>query len=99
MAKITEGEWKVTDTAFARWSTYRKSVTGARVFVTMGLGQVAEVHGDTEEEAQANAHLISASPDMYKALEELSEYIKFNMGNAAPIYDKAIKALSKAKGE
>ncbi len=40
-----------------------------------------------------------ACGDMYKALEELAEYIKFNMGNARPIYEKAIKALSKAEGK
>jgi hypothetical protein len=46
-----------------------------------------------------NKDLIKSAPEMYEALKELSEYIKYNMGNARPIYEKAVKALQKAEGK
>lgn len=73
--EYTKGEWAVTNTAFERFSTFRGKRTGARTFVTNGfeLDEIAEVQGDTEEEAEANAHLIAAAPDMYQALKELQK--------------------------
>ena len=71
--EYTEGEWNVTNSAFSRWNTFRGKRTGARTFVTANgieLDQVAEVQGDTDEEAEANAHLISAAPNCYKELKE-----------------------------
>ena len=104
----TKGEWKITDVAFARWSTYRKSVTGARNFVTMDLGQVAEIHGDTEDESLANAHLIASAPDMYEALKEARTALTIKLDT--PTYQEIIdfknrvepmilRALAKADGK
>jgi len=57
---VTKGDWNCTESAFARFTTFRGKRTGARTFVTTGieLDQIAEVQGDTEEEAEANANLI-----------------------------------------
>lgn len=64
----TKGEWKLNDTAFSRYSTYRGKVSGARTFVVNeGLEQIAEAQGSTQIEAEANAHLIAAAPEMYEA--------------------------------
>ncbi|KKL87953.1 hypothetical protein LCGC14_1929560 [marine sediment metagenome] len=71
--EFTKGEWKVTDSAFSRYTTYRSNRTGGRAFVTVteDLEQVAEAQGSTQEEAEANAHLIAAAPAMYEALKTL----------------------------
>ena len=71
----TKGEWKVTNTAFERWSSYRGKSTGARAFVTVDMNEVAEAQGDVAEEAEANAHLISAAPEMYEALKSQHQAI------------------------
>ncbi len=73
----TKGEWKVTDVAFTRYFSYYGKKSGARCFITVtdNLIQVAEAQGDTQEEAEANAHLIAQSPRMAKFLENLcAEY-------------------------
>lgn len=48
------------------------------------------------KEIEANAHLISAAPDMYEALEAV-----FDMGGPFPeaVWQKMSGALSKARGE
>ena len=75
----TQGEWKRSDTCFVRWTTYRGKATGGRAFITNSeSGLIAEVQGDTQEEAQANANLISAAPDMYEALREIKELLTKN---------------------
>jgi len=48
---------------------------------------------------EADARLIAAAPDLYEALKELSQYIQFNMGNACPVYEKAMKALTEVEGK
>ena len=91
----TKGEWKVTDSAFSRFTTYRGKRQGGRTFVTtaLNLNQVAEAQGDTQEEAEANAHLIAAAPDMYEALKNLSNY------PAESVRQIAQMALAKAEGK
>lgn len=57
----------------------------------------------SEEEATANAHLISAAPDLFEALDMARRYMKTCLGssfwdgpNPYPIIDAA---LAKARGE
>ena len=54
----------------------------------------------SEEQAQGNARLISASPDMYDALKELME-IRESYGIALPtsLKNKINNAISKAEGK
>jgi len=76
---FTKGEWKVSESGFARYSTFGRTKTGARAFVVgEELDIIAEAQGDTEEEAQANAHLIASAPAMAKSGRELDVAI----GNA-----------------
>jgi len=91
----TKGEWTVTDSAFERFHTYRSKRTGARIFVTTGmeLDEIAEVQGDTEEEAQANANLIAAAPDMYEALKL---YQKHQEGTSGHYCWKCAEAINGA---
>jgi hypothetical protein len=79
----TKGEWKVSKNDTNKPFKFR---------IETETSILAAVYNE------ANANLIASSPDMYEALKDLSEYIRYNMGNAAPIYEKAQKALSKAEG-
>jgi hypothetical protein len=108
VSSYTKGEWRVTNTAFARWDTYRGKRLGARTFVTVGIevDQVAEVHGDTDEECEANAHLIAAAPQLYETLKRtLDSYVSLvNSGDCGfwnPENEEQVKvarqALSKAE--
>lgn len=93
---ITKGDWAHTESAFGRFNTYRGKRTGARTFVTVGieLNQVAEVHGDTDEEAEANAKLIAVAPRMAKLLE----YLTTNGWNAG-VSEEAREILKAAAHE
>ena len=44
----------------------------------------------------ANAHLIAAAPELYRAVEELTEHLDLQDGYEP--YDSAIKLLAKARG-
>jgi len=59
------------------------------------------VHGRTEEEAQANARLIAAAPDLLEALEAImdSDLWEWNGSAAFWLQDKVKAAIAKAKGE
>ena len=96
--EYTKGDWKVTESAFNRFTTYRSKRSGGRIFVTFGeeLGMIAEVQGDTQEEADANARLIAAAPDMYEALEAIMG--EPNFGLPGHLFIKAFEAVNKAKG-
>ena len=52
--------------------------------------------GDVAEEA--NAHLISAAPDMYEACKEMLEELKITKGAAGIWLVRWAKALAKAEG-
>jgi len=47
---------------------------------------------------QANAHLISAAPDMYEACKEMLEELKITKGAAGIWLVRWAKALAKAEG-
>lgn len=86
----TKGEWKINKT---EW------IIGDAYTVKSGLTLVALVPGiDTLPEAEANAHLIAAAPEMYEALKAV--YEDENFGKLSP-KTKAItfNALSKAEGK
>lgn len=66
--KFTKGEWEVFD------SGYWKGVDcGETSIVVFGIDKddLEGVRGETQEEAAANANLISAAPEMYEMLERL----------------------------
>jgi len=59
------------------------------------------VHGRTTDETTANAHLISAAPDLLEALEAImdSDLFEWNGSAAFWLQDKVKAAIAKAKGE
>ena len=63
------------------------------------------IHNERTEESEANAHLISAAPDMYKIIEVLlGEVSELNQGyeerySASEASEKAELILKKARGE
>jgi len=69
-----------------------------------GFGEVVDSKGrgvaDTAVDMQANAHLVSAAPEMYEALEGLVDWL-----DGAPVgegYERANEArdaLAKARGD
>lgn len=92
----TKGEWKVTDSGFQRFSTSRRNREGGRRFVTDdNLGLIAEVQGDTQEEADANARLISVAP---KLLEVLKKIIDSPIGEELPNKNELLDLIAKAGG-
>lgn len=59
-------------------------------------GQAQEHLGDTgihEEECRANAHLMSAAPDMLAALQALDQH-----GHTPMVWEQAKRAMAKAVG-
>lgn len=54
---------------------------------------------DFKEQSEANAHLISAAPDMYEALEQVTKYMEWAFGEEDPYVKQGKKALAKARGE
>jgi len=66
--KFTKGEWFISDSTTNKdisiWSSESNCIT------SINYGFWDENHQD---ELKANAHLIAAAPDMYKALEALSK--------------------------
>jgi len=69
---------------------------------------IARVTGDTQEESLANAHLISAAPEMYEALTLSNKFMKalhkqqadlFNDARVVMLETTIEQALAKANGE
>jgi len=63
---------------------------------------IATVHEEVEERAKANAHLISAAPELLEALQEIVTHA--TKYGAAPLsallmFDRARSAIAKAKGK
>lgn len=106
-AKFTKGEWKKFDTSTKnKWVNVNREedwLLHARLFFGAGI---------SKEEAEANAHLVAAAPNMYEALEafilavsEQTIIIQENTDNDGRenegwrLYNMALAALKKAKGE
>jgi hypothetical protein len=96
MSKHTPGPWPI-------------KVTGDRKRIRVGVGlvdgprgyDVAEVYSDDcdGEEAEANAHLIAAAPDLLDALCVAADYLNGNGWEGDPRMVPIEAAIAKAKGE
>jgi len=87
-AEFTKGEWIVLDGAFV----YALNDDGVNQFDLTIQG-----HGDkgaSDNELQANAHLIAAAPELYDFIEDLSQ-------NSEDVTqrEEAKRLLAKARGE
>ena len=103
--RFTEGTWRV---GFNRPYNYEKipladgaSITsGLTVVVRGGQGEQGAqigIVGETETKKYYNAHLVSAAPDIYAALEAIIE-----KEQTAPLthalWERGVQALVKARG-
>nr|WP_313011673.1 hypothetical protein [Brucella intermedia] len=89
------------------WEAHISDVRGTLCVVAAGTWICGEIWNDVaplpEREAKANAHLISAAPELFEALDMARRYMKTCLGssfwdgpNPYPIIDAA---LAKARGE
>lgn len=81
------------------WDKFGTLVNPAnlRTIEVAGLGLAHFSKGDGGAEAKANAHLISAAPDMYEALSEVLSDLE--IGAHPHLHIKQIRAaLAKAEG-
>ncbi len=99
--KYTKGPWKVDPKAKLRVCAHN-GYTVAYGYTVASCGNDSDIE---LEEAQANAHLIAAAPDMFEALEL---FLKIEDGpdeqhavvmNTMKAYAKMREAVKKAKGE
>ena len=100
-AKFTKGPWCIDGDDFDR-ECYR-TISGK------GHGALADVvwqmeddknTGDRSLSCEANAHLISAAPELYDAIEGLLACISETRGESSyGAVQDALKALAKARGK
>lgn len=96
MSEYTKGPWSVKEQAP---DTFVYEVMAGKIGSSSCRGGVAFC------DDKANAQLIAATPELLEALEEVTEQLRLFMelhddDEDAPVaYDKAIAAISKAKGE
>lgn len=94
MEKFTQGEWAVLQ-------RNNNDIQATFVGVKIG-GEYIEVGFLNNLQQKANAHLIAAAPDMYRALRDLLEAHRHVYGLDGA-WDKEVKAaeaaLAKADGE
>jgi len=99
--KFTKEEWRITE-----WL----EITTSRKGIVEGSKKICQVSdfSKTEEEARANAQLISASPEMYEALKKVQRMLEewenrdqesFNKYCHIDAHIETDKALSKAEGK
>ncbi len=97
----TRGEWKASKTKEDERRFVSYIDCGYKTIArTMLPSQGREALTGTMEEAEANARLISATPDMYEALVMASEILRHEgyQGNQ-PVLLQINKALAKAEGK
>ena len=86
----TKEEWQISRKAFSQ--TYHRLITDG------DLNKVAEVDGDTIEEVEANAHLIVAAPQMYKALKGIL-LVAQPLGGSTYKFEQAYQGIFKVLGK
>lgn len=77
------------------------SMTGAHI-VHVADCEIAQVFGETEAEAEANARLVASAPVLVEALEDLLDTLyknDYTIGPSNRYYLAAEKVLDQAKGE
>lgn len=89
MKKHTPGPWKVASTI--EGDEYSLNVLGGRYNGLLAQSKLS-VHFDSEE-AEANAKLISAAPELLEALEKC---IKYSSKDPQLVRDIAAQAIAKA---
>ncbi len=88
MSNYTKGEWQVIDGNFV----YALNSNNTNRFDLSIHAGYTEIGKTPKDEIEANAHLISAAPDMYEALKGI-----LLARNSALARAKGRKALAKAE--
>jgi len=106
-AKFTKGPWKFNDRRGSPLGAFGYEDLSEEKWpflITMpcppfAFGKAGAVLpiGQSEQEQEANAHLIAAAPEMYEALDYLMASLRTPAWNMA--VEKAAAALAKARGE
>ena len=90
--KFTPGSWN--------FKQYKKGCYGVGIPATDDQIALVEWHPEFDEEAHANAALISAAPDLLEALEGLVDAFSIvSNTDQAKAYNAAISAIKKANNE
>lgn len=97
MEKHTPGPWKAIIDTDAEYEG--KRMTDFDIFsgdgvqgvqITRGYGGLDDIHFPKREQGEANAHLIAASPTMYKTLREVSRLLPAQMKDLGDLVDKTL---------
>lgn len=100
--KFTPGPWVVADSLdFDNVSVVMDTaIDNPSSYITGNVWACDLWWDECDEEDIANAHLISAAPDMYEALEELLQLIEIERPDWQHTEQhRGYKALKKARGE
>lgn len=107
--KFTSGPWEVKPVEFGKsYIRIRGTCLGRRFKIANVIHPDHEGTTDSDaEETKANAHLIAAAPDLYKALAHLEPYLDAIVCYASTIEEhppngfilETKAALAKARGE
>ena len=88
--KFTKGEWKIQDDGYGMIGVLLKKGVGILI-------------GRKSKEAQANAHLIAAAPEMYSLINDLRHAVSMaGIGggvNNTEVLKSIDELLAKARGE
>lgn len=103
--KFTPGPWVVREITAGRERGHF-AVGHAENLSDRGGSFVAQVNGLFDDEAEPNAHLIAAAPDLCAALEEMMEFeaafktlAAYSGSSLHGAVKQARAALAKARGE
>ena len=97
----TPGPWNVFPVKDGEFPGIEAEEQGFSVVVWGDEEDGAGIKGENHENMMANAYLIAAAPELYEALEAILKWTDAPSGENRfkPDYEKAIAALSKARGE
>ena len=104
MSNFTPGPWKISRTAGRRHDLRRtiSSSIYSKPGITDGRDCIVEVFGLSIENTEANAHLIAAAPELYKACKmaiEATGGSKHWQGETEKFLLAMETALAKAEGK
>lgn len=99
--KHTPGPWRMSQAPGAWYK--RRWVISSNIYskpnITDGRDSVAQVFGNTEEEAKANGHLIIAAPELLKVCKEALKRVDELGGERGRVSKLIEQAIAKAEGK
>jgi hypothetical protein len=97
MSKHTSGPWTAT-----KFNPVTGEIDDCYLYVEPGIAVIERKVKGRDQHDIADAHLISAAPDLLEALElymAAGHGNSTHFGDQAGAYSKAVAAIAKAKGE